>query len=185
MNIRKHLSIVVIVLGVIFTSNSISFAQKYTEYEVKLVYLYQFAKFINWPQDTFNESSHFIIGVYGQNPFGDLPDIIYKDRLFKGKPCKVINVSSAKDAQKCHMLFISGLKKFDALMLIKQMELSSVLLVGDEIEDFCTIGGIINLTSKESSHRFEINPEEADIVKLSISSKLYAVAKIISGDNEF
>jgi hypothetical protein len=171
------------VLVLIFTSQ-ISYAQKFTEYEVKLVYLYQFSRFIDWPEDTFADSSKFIIGVYGNNPFGNMPDIVLKDKLFKGSKCSVINVTTIEDALQCNMIFFSGLKNYEILKLIKSIDNAPILLVGDQIDEFCLIGGMINFTKKESKYRFEVNPDVAKNAKLTMSSKLFSVAKIINKDED-
>lgn len=172
------------VLVLIFTSQ-LSFAQKFTEYEVKLVYLYQFSRFIDWPEGTFVDSSRFIIGVYGNNPFGNMPDIILKDKLFKGGESKVINITTIEDALKCNMIFFSGLKNYDILKLIKSLDNAPILLVGDQIDDFCIIGGMVNFTQKESKYRFEVNPDFAKNANLTMSSKLFSIAKIINKEGNF
>lgn len=42
-----------------------------SEYQLKGAYLYNFAKFIEWPPKAFEDGKvPFIIGVLGDNPFG-------------------------------------------------------------------------------------------------------------------
>ena len=161
-----------------------SYAQKFTEYEVKMVYLYQFVKFVDWPPGAIDNKKEFIIGVYGNNPLGNLPNVIYKDKQFKGKNPKVINIQTAQDAQKCHMIFFSGLKKYDALKFIKSIENKPILLIGDQLEDFCEIGGMINFAPKDADYRFEINPDAAKAASITISSKLFAVGKVVGNDED-
>jgi len=47
-------------------------------YEVKAAFLYNFTKFITWPEEAFTgESDPFIIGILGPDPFNNyLNDII-------------------------------------------------------------------------------------------------------------
>lgn len=180
--IRTHKIILIISFFISLISESK--AQQFSEYEVKAVYLYQFARFVSWPDNIINSKSNFVIGIYGENPFGDLTDAIYADKLFQGKVCVVKNITSVEEALGCQMIFISGKSKFESLQFIKKLNNAPVLIVGNAIDDFCMIGGMINFTKKESEFRFEINPVAATRSGVSISSKLFAVAKVINSPED-
>ncbi|HET6899288.1 MAG TPA: YfiR family protein, partial [Vicinamibacteria bacterium] len=46
-----------------------------TEYEVKAAFLYNFARFVEWPPDTFHDGeTPFVIAVLGHDPFGSVLD---------------------------------------------------------------------------------------------------------------
>jgi hypothetical protein len=154
-------------------------AQKYNEYEVKAVYIYQFSKFINWPEPV-DSTATFIIGVYGNNPFATFSNVIYEGKLFKGRKCVIRQISTKEEAFKCQMIFFSGVEKYTVLKFISKLKSAPILLIGDQIDDFCLIGGMINFTPKESEFRFEINPETTKTANLEVSSKLFAVGRIIS-----
>lgn len=157
-----------------------AYAQKFTEDEVKAVYLYQFAKFINWPvQD--DSTATFVIGVYGTNNFASFSDLIFKDKLFKGRQGKIINISTAEQAKSCQIVYVSGIDKYSALKFINKINNDPVLIIGNQIPDFCQIGGMINFTPKDSKYRFEINPEMIKKSNLQVSSKLLSVGMIVSG----
>ena len=64
-----------------------------TEYEVKAAYLYNFAKFIEWPPATAH--GEFVIGVLGQDPFGET-----LDRVLRGKALgdrKIVNRATLRN----------------------------------------------------------------------------------------
>jgi bifunctional DNA-binding transcriptional regulator/antitoxin component of YhaV-PrlF toxin-antitoxin module len=80
---------VLVLLSCLLTSNVFSELQsaQYKEYEVKAAFMYNFLKFIDWPEDkTAKGSSQIIIGVLGQDPFGSAADIL------KGKKVEDRNV---------------------------------------------------------------------------------------------
>lgn len=181
MNKRMYIALV---LFFVLVNTMLAYAQKFTEYEVKMVYLYQFAKFVDWPPDTFKDKTNFVIGIYGNNPLGNLSNVIYKNKLFKGRSCKVINIQNIQDAQKCQMIFFSGIKKYDVIKFIKTIEHKPILLVGDQLEDFCYIGGMINFAPKAADYRFEINPKVAKAADINVSSKLFTVGKVVSNDED-
>lgn len=160
-------------------------AQNYSEYEVKLVYIYQFVKYFNWPE-TNNNKTVFTIGIYGNHTLGNLPDKMYQGRKFNGKDFKVINIKSAEEAKNCDLVYIIGVKKFEAMQFIKALSKTPVLTIGDELEDFCKIGGMVNFTNKSENLRLELNPDNVENASLQVSNRLSSIAKIISvGEDVF
>lgn len=158
-------------------------AQPYTEYELKAAYLFNFGKYVTWPEQAYgkNENS-FNIGVYGKNPFGNILTETVKDKSIQGKPVKIIICENTDDAKQCHMLFFSQINAMQAQEVIKTLENKAILTIGDQIEDFCQSGGIINFCPQNYKYRFEINNITAQQQNLIISSKLLALAKIITED---
>jgi len=83
-------------------------------------------------------------------------------------------------------LFISDVGKYETITIFERTKGLPMLTLGDELIDFCEIGGIINFTSQFSEHQFEINNESAKNKGIRISPKLLLLAKIISNkENEF
>jgi hypothetical protein len=158
-------------------------AQSYSEYEVKLVYLYQFVKYFNWPEDS-NNKEEFIIGLYGYHDFGNLADKMYADRKFNNKSCKVISIGSAEEAKSCDLIYVLGVSKFDAMQFLKDIKGQPILTVGDQLEDFCEIGGMINFTDKTDKQRLELCPPNVENANMQVSKQLYAIARIIDLDKD-
>jgi hypothetical protein len=53
---------------------------QYKEYEVKAAFMYNFLKFVDWPEEkTAKSGNQIIIGILGQDPFGTAADIL-KDK---------------------------------------------------------------------------------------------------------
>ena len=73
-----------------------------TEYQLKAVFLYNFSRFVEWPQTAFAEpQSPFVVGVFGFDPFGS--DL---DEAVRGHPLLVRRVRTAAQAAQCQILFI-------------------------------------------------------------------------------
>jgi len=158
----------------IFSNN---FAQKYTEYEVKAVFLVNFGKFVELPE---NNSKNIIFGIYGTDPFGEIfQNTSFKNTLIKGKTFNVKKFNSL-DEIKCDILFVSGINKYEMIQLLSRLKNKPVLTVGDNLDEFCEKGGMINFTEKGNRYRFEINNNAALNVNIKISSKLLNLAKIIT-----
>src|ERR1700681_3665474 len=78
---RKHLflrkaavSVVLLTMATGLLSSQAR-AQTSNEYQVKAAFLYNFAKFVDWPAEAFGSSgAPFVIGVVGDDPFGGALD---------------------------------------------------------------------------------------------------------------
>ena len=152
--------------------------QTLEEYQVKAAFLYNFAKFVNWPPQTFRSPDEPItICVAGEDPFGGVLRDTIKGREAAGRTLVVKNVSSAGHLAGCQILFISNSegKRFSLLSRIKQC---GVLTVG-ETAGFAAAGGVINFKLKDGRVRFEINVDEAQQRELRISSKLLTLAEVV------
>jgi len=156
-------------------------AQQYTEYELKSAYLFNFAKFITFPPSTFNSPRDpFIIGVYGNDAFLDVLQNIVKGKTINGRNVIAISISQTEDIQNCQIVFFSKTTQNQIIMFLEYLNGKPIVSVGDNIDDFCQKGGIINFTSQNSIKRFEINPNAAQRCNLIISSKLLALARIVT-----
>ncbi len=147
-----------------------------TEYQLKAAFLFNFAKFVDWPSDAFPErDSPLIIGVLGEDPFGDDLKETVRNKLVSGHPLSVKATNSVAEARKCHILFISTSENRRLRQLLDGIRDASVLTVG-ESEQFLDDGGIIKFSIQGQKIRFEINPAAAKRAGLKISSKLLSLA---------
>jgi hypothetical protein len=151
------------------------------EYAIKAAFLYQFLNYVEWPPNTFREeTAPFIIGVNGTNPFGTVLDQVAKDKKVAGRPIQILIVSSTSDVTKCHILFVpkSVLRPFQDSVL-QAAHGSHVLTVG-ESEDFIDRGGAAQFVLEGNKVRFVFNKEVIAKNNLKVSSKLWALAKVVS-----
>lgn len=160
-----------------------SFTQQYTEYELKAAYIFNFGKFVQWPEEAFKKSTDpFIIGIFGNDPFGEILQQTIQNKTLQNRPIIIINILNIEDASTCHILFICKTNKFNLTQVIQSLNNKPVLTIGDNIEEFCQTGGIINFTGQHSQKRFEINNKASARVSLIISSKLLVLSRIVTED---
>ena len=158
------------------------YSQQYTEYEVRAAYLFNFAKFVKWPESAFeNETDPFVIGVFQDEDFEKTINKMLQSRTLNERKVIVKTFMSMEELEKCHILYIPEIKMSELLKIFEQMQKFSALTVGNSISNFCESGGMINFT-RESAKRFEINNKSALRANLKISSKLLSLAKIITED---
>jgi hypothetical protein len=150
------------------------------EYPVKLAFLYNFTKFVEWPADSYSDpGAPLAICIVGHDPFS--PDIegTLRTRTAWGHPVQVLSTKPAETLSMCHMVFIPVTEKDQAGRIVRNLRGSSTLTVG-ETDGFAAMGGIINLTVEKSAIHFEINRLAADRAHLKISARLLTLAKIVT-----
>lgn len=145
------------------------------EYGVKAAFLFNFAKFVEWPADAFAApDADLVICVLGNETVDAAVHGTVEGKKVNGRPIQVRRI--AEDQVKgCHLLFVaeSGDR---ATQLVGGARATNLLTVG-ETPGFTQAGGVINFTMHDSKVRFEINEEAARRAKLKISSKLLSLAK--------
>ena len=172
-------------LSILFLWGTVSIqaqqAPQFTEYEVKAAYIFSFTKFINWPKTTFTLSNPpFVVGIYGDDPFGLILDKIFEGKTIKGRKLVIEHYYKPEEINNCNVLFISKINKSELTNVINVVQEKSILTIGDNIQKFCELGGMINFTKQYAKHRFEVNNNAANRAALTISSKLLSLANIIN-----
>jgi hypothetical protein len=154
-----------------------------TEYEVKAAYLYNFAKFVEWPADAFKDgSAPFVIAVVGRDPFGAALDQILAGKSVNGHPVVVLRVADPGQARGAHIVYV-GLPEGAALTpALRRVSGDGVLTVGDGAA-FARDGGIIGFRTQDRRVRFDINAQRAERAGLKLSSQLLKLARIV-GEQE-
>jgi hypothetical protein len=150
-------------------------AQTAAEHDVKAAFLYNFAKFVDWPPAAFPDPNNLTVCVLGEDPIGGSLQTIAGEQVASRK-LKVQHIESLSKAAGCQILFISRSERSRLPQILATVRGSPVLTVGDS-QGFLDQGGIINFVLEGSKVRFEINTEPADRVGIRISSKLLQLAK--------
>jgi hypothetical protein len=154
-------------------------AQPAEEYRVKAAFLYNFAKFTEWPAQAFKSASDLIvIGVLGKNPFGDALAEAVSGKILGGRAFQVREVTDAQQAAAYQIVFVSSSERKRLGPLFSRIGSAAVLTVG-ETDNFASEGGIINFKIEAGNVRFQINVEAARKHQLRISSKLLGLAEIV------
>ena len=145
-----------------------------TEYQVKAAFLYNFAKFVEWP-DQPNPSVQLC--TVGDDPFGNILEETVKGKTLNGHPIAVKRFKAGENARGCQIAFI-GVPERETRPVLDMLQGASTLTVG-ESPNFAKEGGIINFVLEGNKVRFEINVAAAQQARLKISSKLLSLARIV------
>lgn len=174
-----------------------------TEYQLKAAFLYNFMKFVEWPNILSNPQSGnsetkkepLLVCVLGENnlkdPLNSLSEKTIKDRpvkiefidgfeAFKKKHGDASVEDYLEQIQKtiisCHLLFVGASEKERLAEILKLSEKKPILTVSD-IGNFAGVGGVIEFVTENNKMRFDINVVSAEAKKLKISSQLLQLAR--------
>jgi hypothetical protein len=151
---------------------------RFQEYTVKAAFVYNFAKFVEWPFVAFETpESPLYLCILGDNPFGDALESI-KGKVVQERELHIRHLSEIEDIEECHILFISASERKRLSSIQQKIKNQHILSVAD-MEGFARHGGIIGLVKDKNRIRLEINADAADRSLIKISSKLLSLAKII------
>ena len=149
------------------------------EYKVKAGYLFNFAKFVEWPASALPATnSPIVIGVLMDDPAAAIIEQQLQGKVANDHPLSVKLLPNLTGLMACHMLFISRAQTERTEDLLAKAQIAPVLLVG-EVDQFAHRGGMINFIRKDESFRLEVNLEAAEKAGLKVSSKLASIATLV------
>ena len=170
----RHLLLTALVIGAV---RGAPFAQDVSnEYRVKAAYLYNFVKYVEWPDTT---KGRILICVAGQNPFGTLLESMIRNERVHGVPLATEVILEARSD--CNVVFTPRTSNIP--VYLKGAAGLPILTIG-ETPRFVEQGGMIGFYPDGANVRFEINPAAAARVQLRISSRLLQLAKIVEPVSE-
>jgi hypothetical protein len=152
------------------------------EYDVKAVFLFNFAQFVEWPDSAFaSKDSPLVLGVLGNDPFGASLDEAVRDKLVDRRPMEVRRFRSVEEAKDCNILFVSSSEMTRLSSVLEAVKAHDVLTVG-ETDEFAREGGMICFVNRDGRIRLRVNLKAVQAAKLTVSSKLLRVAEIVSDE---
>jgi uncharacterized protein DUF4154 len=179
---RHAAAVVLLGLSLAFSPASIA-AQGTTAVAVKAAFLYNFAKFAEWPAAALQPRQQMAVCVVGDSAIAaaiqqavngnsvDDHDLVVRVM----KPDAVLN--------SCHLLYVDGVDIKRAREILAGVKGAAVLTVG-ESEGFAAAGGVAELIQGRDRIRFAINVASARRAGLKMSAKLLSLATIVKDDHD-
>jgi hypothetical protein len=148
------------------------------EYEVKAAYLYNFAKYVEWPASAFaRENAPLTLCIIGTSPLNEVIESL-AGKTIKNRRLVIRQFSRIEDLNECHILFINAAVKTSYTQILASISSRPVLTVSDGT-GFANTGGIIEFVPVGDKIRFKINNRTAQQVNIRISSHLLRLATTI------
>ena len=157
---RRYVSTLLVLTAGWFLSAGGARGQLSREYDLKAVFLYNFASFVEWPESAFaGPEAPFVVGILGHDPFGRVLDDV-------------------EEAGGCHILFVSASERRRVQEILDRWRHAPMLTVAD-FPDFVELGGAIGFRTEDKRLKVDVNAGAARAAGLTVSSKLLKVARVI------
>lgn len=131
-----------------------AFANGNKEYYVKAAFLFNFAKFIDWPVESIsNDTLH--VCIKGKDPFGDAIQILGKEKA-NNRQLVVHYDKDKRDITQCHVLFFSKSEEKTYPKILKSIADQPILTVS-EIPGFVDQGGMVGFTTVDGRIKLEMH----------------------------
>jgi hypothetical protein len=154
-------------------------AQISREYQLKAVFLFNFAQFTDWPTNTFADpQAPIVVGIVGSDPFGAFLDATMRNETVNGRKLVVERYQRSEDIRTCHILFIAPSEARQLDRILDSLKGKPVLTVSD-LEGSAYRGVMIRLLTENNKIRIRINVDSVAEAKLTISSKLLRAAELV------
>jgi YfiR/HmsC-like len=179
--LRKRLLCPVILLACLsFSSPAPPQLPQVDENRVKAAYLYNFARFVDWPAASWPQADGpTLICSVGDDRLAEVLQQAVVGKQANGRRIETRRISSSQEGRSCHILLIGFHDSPRVLQMLRGLQDTRVLTVG-QIDGFTDLGGMINLVRTERAVELEINPKAAEAAGLKISSRLLAVSRVVT-----
>lgn len=153
----------------------------YSEYKVKAAFIYNFAKYVDWPPDTFaRPSDSIVIGVVGNSPILDELRAVVAHRHIGGHDIIITVCQTPDEAHHAQIVFFDAGAERRTKDWLFTLRDAAVLTIGQS-DQFAENGGTIQFVEESSRLRFKINLGQAEHSHLKFSSQLLKLAVSIQG----
>jgi hypothetical protein len=141
------------------------------EYQVKAVFLFNFIKFVQWP----DQSGPLVIGIVGNSPIEAPLREAIKGRNAGGRALQVRRVDPEEELAGIQVVYISDAEARRTPDILRRAGGAAVLTVGETVP-FLREGGVIRFFVEQNRVRFQINVAAADKAGLKVNSQLLSLA---------
>lgn len=170
----------ILIASLLFCVSTLSWAEidQISEPQIKATYLFNFAKYIDWPSETTSRAnSNLTICVLGRSPFGEALNT-FAGKVINGRHVVIITTNRLEDIKQCDILYVCPSEKTRLGQILSSVSSRPIVTVSS-IKHFISAGGMINFVIINDKVRFEISNANAQRSRLIISAQLLKLASRI------
>lgn len=176
---RCAASVVVVAAALASFLLAVPKAQAEFEGPVMAAFLLNFARYVEWPAEAFEQSATPVnFCMMSTRKINNFVSEAISGKKIAGRSIVVRSVSKLSAVTGCHIFFIGSEVDISHAVVVKALSRVSVFSVADK-NGFASAGGIANFIHVDNRIRFEINPRAAERAGLRISSRLLRLAKLV------
>jgi len=172
----------VLTVSLILASPASSLEKDFPEAKIKVAYLFNFLRFIEWPEDIEINTNICVIG--DKKEYRDALQSLSNQSLNnQAITIRIINDNDSPQLlQNCQIIFITSVASHRQKMIFNILKGGNALTVGEN-KGFAMQGGMINFLQQDDKIRFEINLRAVNEAGLRITSKILRIAyRVINGE---
>lgn len=169
---------IALVSALIVSSGTRAAANRAAAPALTAAFVYNFAKFTTWPADAIGARAPVVFCVMGDTSVADALEQLVKGRDLGGRAIAVRQVAADAGVRACHVLYASGLDEARAIEVLQLIGHAAVLTVSD-FEEFAQVGGTASVYIENERMRFSFNVASVERARLTVSSKLLTLARIV------
>ncbi|MDH5716907.1 MAG: YfiR family protein [Spirochaetia bacterium] len=148
------------------------------EYNIKAYFIYNFIKFITWPN--IENSKTFNIAILGENTEIEAPlKIIASQKTAKDMPIKIDILSKLENVNNSYHIIFIPKNNSEKLTKILRIKNESPVLIISEKKNMISFGVDINFLLLDNAIRFEINYSSLKKRNIKVNSNLLRLATTV------
>jgi hypothetical protein len=170
---------ILLLLAALFSLAAVNSALAQSEDGIKAAFVYNFAKFTEWPANAFaNDSAPITVGFVGAESLADMFEKNVVGKNANGRDFAVKRLADATGAEICQIIFIGD--KSQVAGVLAATAGKPILMIGDS-DGFATAGGMINFVKDGAKISFDLNVTAINAVHLNLDAKLRQIARNVKG----
>lgn len=152
-------------------------AEASPEYALKAAFVYNFAKFTDWPKNSLD--GPLTLCVFGTDPYGEALDGL-EGRSVQNHPLAIVRDVGPARAATCQLLLVGNIGEERRAAILARLADRPVLTISDNA-GFVGTGGMIELAMVNNRIQFEVNLDAVRSARLQISAQLLKLARHVKG----
>lgn len=156
--------------------SSFAFAQERAMHEVHAAMLYNFIKYVQWPNEA--EGGEFVVGVMGEDDVFNTLKTWYDGKPKGSKKYVIKKLASAADAATCQVVYLGKGKSREFENIKNSIAGKAVLTVTDG-NGLGQKGSCINFKVIDGKLKFELNQATVNSSNLKVAGQLSSMAIMI------
>ena len=175
-----HLLLILCALGsALFVARPASGADGSTDAQVKAAFVYNFAKFTEWPAAAFPSSQAPVrLCLTGVDEAQARAFAGIEGKPVQGREVRIKRNPTSAEIGDCNILYVGDDEPRRVQTALQAARQAGVLTVGDS-DGFVDSGGIIGLVYADNRIQFEVNLGSAQRAGLKIASQVLKIARTV------
>lgn len=147
-----------------------------TNAKMKALYVYNFTKYIDWPEDY--KQGNFVIALLGETSIKGELDKVAATRKAVNQTIEIKQYFSVAEIEDCHMLYVSKEKSTLFNSAVQKTKGKSTLVITEE-DGFAKQGAGISFVVVNSRQKFELSKKNIQQRAMTVGTNLLSLAIVV------